>query len=391
MKNIKENDTIRLNDEGEAFALFKKVDADTIWQNCYTYELEAVEIPNAPICIAEVKAKFSCDLSVSDDSIFENMESFNLGVKVPFENGYHGYPLGDTAYGSLIQRAGYGASPVLMTLNDKASQNMMPPARKAEVINLGLECYKNRVLVMIRDEKIRAVHSGDESDYSRLPMSELARILRDELLNAYSDIVFSGAGIDHYFTTIEYVINDAVTKDAIEDVFDLAMIDTHNMELCVKLITSDVGISGANLYPCLKGAGKLMMLGTPMVLTHKHKHSPKDFAENVRKVASMFKDATSRLAEMEKKVLKNPEGCFLRLAKQIGFGKIPSVEAASSFVAMYGTRPSQLDLYWALQELYEGITSAKNINEQRKITLQENLARLAFGDLEGNDLPFNWE
>lgn len=51
----------------------------------------------------------------------------------------------------------------------------------ANVLNACLQLFPAEALLLIRDEKVSAVHSGDSVDYSILPINELLATLKDKL------------------------------------------------------------------------------------------------------------------------------------------------------------------------------------------------------------------
>lgn len=385
MKNLKENAALAIADEKEAMDLFEKVDKETIWHSCYTYELEAKSIEDTPLFMGQIREDMRMDAEVSDESIEENMQSLNLGLKVPFANGYVGYPLGDTAFGTLIQRAGYSNSPALVSLQDKTQQKKMASSLKAEVLNYGLNCYTGTCLVMIRDEKVRAVLSDN---YSPLAFSNLVPILKSGLQAQFREVFFAGATVDHVMSSASFVIKDQEANKKFREIF--ASNSAETIYTSCKLVSSDVGASGANLYPCIVIGGREFMVGSCLSLTHKDGHSIADFAENVQKVFSLFKDATAKLEEMENTPVANPAGCLMRLAKQAGLSKKLSIEAGQELEGMYGDTATQVDVFWYLQDVFSKM-EPDIPNESRKIMLQENIARTCFGDMSAYDLPFNWE
>ena len=385
MKNLNETATLIFSDEEKAMEQLAQIDKDTIWQPCFTHELEAKPIDDTPLFMGQIREDLAMDQDVSDESIEENMRSLNIGLKIPFHNGYHGYPLGDTAFATLLQRAGYSVSPVLSSLADKAQQKRMPNATKAEVINYGLNCYTGGCLVMIRDEKVRAVLSND---YVVLPFSQLVPLLKTGLMDQFSDVTFAGATVDHSLSSASFIIKDASVNKKIQSVFATTSPDT--IYTSCKLVSSDVGASGANIYPCIVAAGREIMIGSCLSLTHKDGHTVSQFTENVMKVFSLFKDATEKLEQMENTGVANPAGCLLRLAKQVGLSKKLSIEASVELEGMYGDTATQVDVFWYLQDVYAKM--AEDIpSESRKVMLQENIARVCFGDMGAYDLPFNWE
>lgn len=389
-KLLKETETIILQNEDGAHKLFKDVDDATIWQRCYVKELIAVGIEDTPILMERARTALNAGPDVSDESIQESMEYINLGLQVPFDNGYHGHPLGDTAFASLIKRAGYASSPVLTNLCDKNAQKVMAPEAKALVINQGMACFSNKVLVMIRDEKVRAVLSGDEADYSPIPFSELIATFKSGLKSQFKDVFFVEAAADHAFSSALYIIKDDDLNASIREAFTNACIDTSSMTVAACLISSDVGVRGANIYPYLKSATRSMMIGSPIKLTHMHGHNINDFSVNVGKVVSMFRDTSEKLKQMQTEGVKHPEGCLLRLAKQIGLSKKISCEVAPNFAGVYGNSTTQLDVYWELQDIYEQMKT-ETLSEARKIQLQENIARVCFDNMHDYDIPFKWD
>ena len=160
MKRLNEKQEQIFLEEEKALKLFEEVCRTDVWKNCYTSEIQAIPIDDAPILMQEIRRKWNIAAEVSDDSMTENMEDLRIGLSIPFDTCKQSYPLGDTAYASLIQRAGFGSSPVLLNLTDKTSQKSMSPLARATVLNEGIKLFNNKALVLIRDEKVRAVLSG---------------------------------------------------------------------------------------------------------------------------------------------------------------------------------------------------------------------------------------
>ena len=394
MKILKENETKLFNSEKEALATFSEIDKKSIWQRCYTKELEAVGLLKAPILIEQIKANNCFSHEVSDESITESIEGVNLAVNIPSEYGKTTYPLADSGMSSIMQRAGYGIdSSSLRKTKDSRSKSVMDPLKKAMALNFGLETAEDQSLVFILDEKVRAVHSGDTMDYARLPFSELVSVFKDGLASQFADVQFIESSVDYYFSSIMYRIEDSEISKAISEVLSMADIETAGLKTTVRLVSSDVGASGANIYPCLIGNCHYIALGKPLSLTHKSNHSLADFSENVGKVVAMFKDATEKLEEMGNLRLKHPDGCLLRLAKQCGLSKKISCERAPEFSNLYGSSASLLDCWWELNEIYEKMFVDDNHpNPTKRIQLQEAIARVCFSaDLTEYDIPFQWE
>ena len=85
----------------------------------------------------------------------------NLGLALLTEDGY--LPIRNTAYKSLLDRAKIGGS---------ALPKLQKP-KLAGILNECLSLHKSEALLLVRSEKVAAFHSGDERDYSILPIDEL--------------------------------------------------------------------------------------------------------------------------------------------------------------------------------------------------------------------------
>lgn len=388
MKNLNEVDERCFLSEKEALDFYANVCNTDIWKRCYTNELEAMPIDNAPILMEQIITTLGIAPDVSTTSIQECMESYNLGLNVPFDNGLVCYPIGDTAFSTLIQRAGYQNSPVLTGLNEKNSQKVMAPCDKASVLNTGFKCFKNRALVLIRDEKVRAVLSGDETDYSILRYNELVTVFKDELAKQFKGVSFEEAYASHSSFTTVYSFHDEQVYNAVEHIFAKKL---NKIRTAVRMTSSDVGLSGANLYPYIIADGRTFLIGQPLSLTHKDRHSVDDFRDNAAKVMSMFKDAEEKLEKMETAKVRNVAGCFLRAAKQVGLPKGICCEYAPTLENLYGTRCYQIDIYWALYDMLEKYLSGSDATNARKLALEEGISRVVFSNMADYDLPFQWE
>jgi hypothetical protein len=63
-------------------------------------------------------------------------------------------------------------------------------SKLSEVLNSCLELHSNDALLLIWDEKVAAIHSGDSKDYSVLPISELLGLLQTKLDERFPESQF---------------------------------------------------------------------------------------------------------------------------------------------------------------------------------------------------------
>lgn len=396
MKILKEHDEMLLLEETQAQKLFDEICKADIWMRCYTRELKSIPVDNAPILMEEIRQKFAISSTVSDESMAECMEEIMLGMSIPMENGYVGYPIGETALNGMVMRAGYANSPILLQIQSKESRNCMAPVDKATVLNTGYECHKNMSLILIRDEKVRAVLSGDQGDYVVLPMNELTAILKKQLENQFDKVEFLSGFASQEYTGISYKITGKKIDEMIRIYGGILMrcnIDPTQVKAAVKLVTSDVGLSGANLYPYLEcPGGRSIMLGTPLSLTHKGTHTIADFEANTLLLLSLFKNAEERIGLMDATPVKNIGGMIRRLAKNAGLPKKQSCEWAELVENSRGGNCFQSDVFFSLYDILESYDADMGgLPSARRLSLEEGISRVAFGDIGSADIPYQWE
>lgn len=392
MKLIKDEQERIFLDESSAVDFFQQQEARDIWKTCFTQELTAFPIPGLQSILHSadsVRQEYALNDDISDESIEETISGTKLGLQLPLVK-MESYPISQTAFTTLMQRAGYAASPVILSQKEKNNQREMSPADKANVLNIGLNCYGNKSLVLIRDEKVRAVLSGDESDYSRLPVTDLYEKMRSVLDDIYPNWSFETASASHLYSTILVSLNDTNLENEILQIFQKAGLRVKGKPM-VRLITSDVGLSGANLYPILKErTGSEFGLGIPLSLTHNNRHNAEDFRKNVQQITAMFRESKEKLTDMMTAPINHPGGCLRAIAKKCLLPKKLVCNMAADFEAMY-KKCYEIDVYYALFDILATYETENDISATRTLALQESIARVAFSKMSDYDYEFNWE
>ena len=129
--------------------------------------------------------------AVSEDAIRDTADNLGLAIKL----GDLYYPLRDTAYKSLLDRAKINGTALPKLSREKLS----------EVLNSCLALHnKSGALLLIRDEKVAAAHSGDSRDYSILEIDQLLEGLRDKMDARFPDNRFLGGYSDHAITSASW-------------------------------------------------------------------------------------------------------------------------------------------------------------------------------------------
>lgn len=161
------------------------------WIRCKVADLQVEPLGKSSPLIGNLPA-FAA--GTSQEAVDDTAENLGLAMRVNGEL----YPVRMTAYKSLLDRAKIGG-----TALPKLSREVL-----AEVLNECLKLYSADALLLIRDEKISAVHSGDEVDYSVLPIDELLKVLQAKLDARFSGNEFESGYCDHSLVSASWRMPD---------------------------------------------------------------------------------------------------------------------------------------------------------------------------------------
>ena len=169
----------------------------------------------------------------------------NLGLALLTEDGY--LPIRNTAYKSLLDRA-------------KISGSALPKLQKTKLASILNEClalHKSEALLLVRSEKVAAFHSGDERDYSILPIDELMTAMSEKLNERFPGNIFSQGYADHSLATASWSF--PAQRDELLETYDKALVAHGQKHLAskftpgVRFTTSDVGVAAAAVSAMLTG------------------------------------------------------------------------------------------------------------------------------------------
>ena len=269
----------------------------------------------------------------------------------------------DTLDGTqLVLRAGRECIPVrncaIKTILERAriSGNALSKVDRsvfAKILNHCLKVADGQALLKVSDEKVSAVHGGDKSDYSILEMYELFTKTSDYLNENFDDVSYAGGFFDHSMSTAVWSLdgNDELVK-TYKDLLTMHSVKCHELKASVRLTTSDVGISGANLYPSLIVDGKNIPLGSPLKLEHKNGATMKDFERKLSMLYSQYDLAIGKLENLIAVTVKNPSNAMIGVMSKIGIPKKYGVPALEKFNAIHGSGfCTAHDIYYGIAEV----------------------------------------
>lgn len=252
------------------------------------------------------------------------------------------YPLGKSSLATLKSRA---------RVNGNALSDLEKP-KLARILNDCLKVTRGDALIRIQEGKVRAVHGGDESDYCILPMTEIFGTASSYINGKYDEATFKAGYYDHTMTTATWEIEDdelvssyrKALKNYREDLND-------QLSAAVRISTSDVGASGANIYySLLVGEDKRpLVLGKALKLAHEKKASMAEFDANMSMAFARYEEALAGVERLFHIYLNHPVNVISGLMERVKIGKKLIAETVEQFKATYmGGACSGYDVYCAI-------------------------------------------
>ena len=305
----------------------------------------------------------------------------NLGLALRVNGGLR--PVRETAYKGLLDRAKISGS-ALAKLNRKDL---------ADVLNVCLQLHqKQQALVLVRGEKVSAVHSGDEKDYSILPIDELLETLQGNLDERFEGNKFESGYSSYSLTSAFWKLpnqkKELLGKYAkhLKEIGKACL--AHKLVPGIQFTTSDTGIASAKVSALLLGvSNEPIHIGSCIAVDHRHKKTVENFSEALDLLFAQFGDNIKKLEKLLDVTLLYPVNAMTRVCKELVMPKKEAVEAIAMFESVYGDKPATAhDVFMSMQEI-PYLLKLNNASEGKILTVQENMARALNLNWADFDLP----
>lgn len=309
------------------------------WIRCKVADLQVEPLGESSPLIGNLSA-FAA--GTSQEAVKDTAENLGLAMRVNGEL----YPVRMTAYKSLLDRAKIGG-----TALPKLSREVL-----AEVLNECLKLYSADALLLIRDEKISAVHSGDEVDYSVLPIDELLKVLQAKLDARFSGNEFESGYCDHSLVSASWRMPDQ--KEDLLGTYAKVLAAQGKATMASKLMpgirfmTSDTGVASAKVSALLMNGRHSIHIGGCVAVDHRHQSKVADFDAALDQLFAQFGDSIAKLQALMEIHLDFPINAMTRVCKKLSLPKKAAVEAIAMFEMSYGGGPATAhDVFLAMQEI----------------------------------------
>lgn len=340
----------------------EKIRTDSRWERTEVKNLEVAALDKASPLFNDTT---SFDSSVSRDAIEDTAENLKLAIKVKDKF----FPLRDTAYKSLLDRAKVGGSAL----------PKLPREKLAELINSCLALHKDSALLLVRDEKVSAAHSGDTRDYSVLEIDQLLDGLQSKMDERFPGNQFSGGYVDHSITSASWTLPDQKTE--VLDTYTKLLAAEGKTAMAAKLMpgirfsTSDTGVASAKVSALLVGLQYPIHIGGMISVEHRRQSKVPDFVESLDMLFAQFGDSVARLSGLLSIHLDHPVNAMTAICKRLALPKKAAMEAIDMFEMAIGEDSATAhDVFVAMQEI-PFILKTQGTPESKLLALQENMAR----------------
>jgi len=289
----------------------------------------------------KVKAIDEDDIDINIRDVVWNDTLQNTKLVLKTEEG--NYPIRNCAIKTILERARI-SGPAL----SKVSKDIF-----AGILNECLNVAKGDALLKIADEKITALHGGDECDYAILEVAELFRLLTNYFQKNFPNYKYEGGSYEHSLVTAIWSFpNSSKLIEHYKETLSKRGIPFKSLVPALRFTTSDAGVSGANLYPMLlMNNGKGIALGSPVKLEHKNRVTLQDFSKNLDFIYPKYMSAIADLERLLDIEIDYPLQTMSRVMKVIGIPKKIACSVLKQFEAQYGDNPCTAhDLFFGINE-----------------------------------------
>lgn len=306
------------------------------------------------------------DAEVTEDAIADTADHLGLAVKVDGR----WFPLRDTSYPSLLDRAKINGTALPKLSREKLSG----------VLNTCLPLHKSEALMLIRDEKVSAAHSGDTKDYSVLEIDQLLDSLQAKMDERFPGNVFTSGYSDHAISSASWSL-PGQKRELLDTYSKLLAAQGHaktadKLTPGIRFSTSDTGMASAKVAALLLGAQYPIHIGGMVAVDHRWQAKVEDFSDSLDMLFAQFGDSIARLSGLLKVHLDYPVNAMTAVCKRLALPKKAALDAIRMFEAAFGEDPATAhDVFMAMQEIPFNLKAGGKTPESKLLVLQESMAR----------------
>lgn len=331
--------------------------------------------------LVDVEDELDANLDSSfDEAVADTKVKLKLGISFTDEDGTtFNYPLRETARKSLFDRAKISGQ----------SLDRLTKAKLCTVLNMCYELYpQNSTLVYFNNKKVSAVLSGDDIDFSVMPLTSLLDVLHTKFDELSFEFRFLKGYLDHYYCFSQYEIVDSNLLESYQEALKAHNIpfNPRTMKAAVQFLSSNVGMSSAKVSAFIKNDDHLIPLGTACAVQHRNGKTVEDFKNSLVGMFGSYQEALMDLTKLMDIKLKYPVDVMKKICKKLKFPMEQANGAIKLFESYAGNGTTAYDVYCALGEVIYNCTVSK-VAETKVLLYSEDMPKvLAYTDEVWKDL-----
>lgn len=348
--------------EKDFLAFLNAREENSDWEKVKSSELRFYPIADGQYYASVLEDRLK---GMGKENVFlDTLEHTRLILKVEDEL----YPVRSCAIKTILERARVSGNAL----------NKVQKTELAQILNYCMEVASGDALLRFCEDKVSAVHGGDASDYAVLETPELFRRTVEYLQENFSGYTFAGASYDHSIVTAVWALDHeyGLLKEY------KASLQAHGLpddeiQLGLRLTTSDTGQSGANLYPMIffGSEARNIPLGSALKLQHKNKADLAKFDEQLNLLYAQYGKALGSMQSLMDMYVLHPVNAMLGVMKRIGVPKRYAMEVADDFRFRNGDHAcSVYEVYLHIAEVIY-LMQCEGIDGSRLVQMEENIAR----------------
>ena len=198
------------------------------------------------------------------------------------------YQLGSSAIATLESRARISG----------AALSSVEPAVLAEILNQCLKVAKGKALLRISEGKVRAVHSAEKNGYQVYPLPEVFMLASVYIRGEYKKSTFLEGYADQTMVSAIWQIEDQRLEEVYAEIMEkYGKQVKEKLTATIRITSSDVAASGANIFYSLMEGKRKIALGTDMRMRHNNFVEFQQFTENLLSTFECYKSALKGTVE----------------------------------------------------------------------------------------------
>ena len=337
---------------------------------------ERVPCKSIEVLTAEGNAESVTPISgaETDEVLSDTMKHTQLLVKAMGNV----YLLGGTALPTIQRRA-------------RISGNALSEVKKpilAYILNECLGVSKGKALLRFFEGKIRAIHSGDPKDYSIIHMMDIFMAASAYVNGDFEDVSFAGGFTDHSLTTAAWSVKDERMLEAYRDLMkQYGREAQEQLKTEIRITTSDVAASGANVCYSMKEGENTIVLGKALKTIHRGRRGIDEVEENIRQIFEFYKETLRGMGRLFGIQVKYPANAMVGIMKSVGIGKKLIAETVERFKTESGNQAcTAYDAYCGICQVLS-LAKEKGTKERAMLELEEDISKCITKKWSDYDIP----